>query len=126
MDDVLAIRKFFIDTISSDAIKQLNLGWLKQQERISKIQRYLNRNDINQTDIRQLDINLHNIEEDFYMRMESAGWTYLASIIREDLRFYESEEDHVNFIIFICFQYFRTKKFITGYGMNLMLMTTRY
>ena len=110
-DDIQAIRKIFIEPISSDEVKQLNLGWLKLYEGISNIQRYLNKHDLNQADIRQLEVNLHNIEEDHYMRMEKAAWTYLASIIREDLSFYEREEDHINFIIFVCFQYFRTKTF---------------
>ena len=79
-------------------------------EMISDLKQIVEEQDPHQEEIREVDVALHNIEEDYYGQMENIALSYLDSIISENLSFFESDEDHMKFILFVCFQYVRTKK----------------
>ena len=110
-DDIQAIQNVLISILPNDVSKKIHLDELKMHEMISDIKQIVEEQDSHQEDIRQLDVALHNIEEDYYGQLEKIALPYLESLISENLSFFESDEDHMNFILFICFQYLRTKKF---------------
>ena len=109
--EIHLIKKVFIDQLPDNEIKKLNMGWLNMFELISKIKRFTDGQDTDKKEIEQLNTFLHNCIENFYTKMENSAWIYLESIMREDLSFFDRDEDHINFLSFICFQYCRTKKF---------------
>ena len=117
-DEIQIIKKYFIEPMDSDLLKRLNMGWLDNFKQISGIQRFVERQrqltsnpdkEIIQL-LDALEVSLHNSEENFHGKIESDAENYLASIINEDLSFFERDKDHIGFLIYICLQYFRTKK----------------
>ena len=110
VEDIQAIHKLAIEPISSNELKQANIYWINVFEFKSKIQRIVDEQPADQEVIRQLNVDLHNFEEDFQSRLENIGKPYLDSIIQESLGFFETEKGCFDFLIFMCFQYFRTKK----------------
>ena len=117
-DEVRIIKTYLIEPMDSDLLKRLNMGWLDNFEQISEIQRFVERRrqltsnpdkEIIQL-FDALEVSLHNSEENFHSNIESDAKNYLASSINEDLSFFERDKDHIGFLIYICLQYFRTKK----------------
>ena len=109
-DDIRGIQNVLISIIPNGIAKNIHLDELEMLEMISVLKQIAEGQDLHQEEIRQLADALHNIEEDYYGQRENNALPYLDSIISENLSFFESDEDHMHFILFICFQYVRTKK----------------
>ena len=118
--DILIFRDLlFIDEIH-DELKPIIREYLEVfkmitdfQSAVNLLERQVSEEKISNTDMEEaqnLIIALHNFEEDCHTKIENTGMTYLCSIIKEDLSFFEKEEDHFKFLMYICLQYFRTKK----------------
>ena len=105
--------KNFIDKTSPKVVKSLNLDFLNLFTSTSKLKKQLD-NTTNITvdkekyaeEIRKLEINLMEIA---HGKMENLGHKLIAYRSLEDLKTIENDDYIFDAIMFICFQYFRTK-----------------
>jgi len=105
--------KNYINERSPEIVKSLNIDFLKLFTSTSRLKRALDKNlkNINkeayEEEIRKLEINIMEIA---HGKIENLGNHLIACQNLEDLKLLE-EQDLLNAsIMFLCFQYFRTKK----------------
>jgi hypothetical protein len=53
---------------------------------------------------------VNNFEEDMHGRTESKAIPYIQSILKKDIRFFETDLGYMEFIYFLCIQYLRTNR----------------
>jgi len=113
-NDCKWIRGIFINN-QSEPIKSLLEGWIKPIEEFIKLWDLQAKNGKVKDSLEtSKEIMLKNLLEELHMKIECAGMPGLCKIQSGDMAFLseckdESEED-ADFIIYLCFQYFRTKK----------------
>ena len=104
----------FINHISPESVRGLNLDFFHLFTSHYKLRKQLADSKLNTTEkdkveakIRELEVNLM---EDSHCIFESIGNKITNCTIPADLKFLEIEDDYFKTIMFLCFQYFRTKK----------------
>lgn len=102
--------KAIIEQDKRPFIRDLNYGWIDFFNQVFKIRDILSRQGISHphTD-KMLDVLVHNFEEDFHGKIESDSIKFLEMLYRKDLSFYDDDEQLIEFLFFICQQYFRTQ-----------------
>jgi len=105
--------KNFIDRTSPKVVKPLNLDFLNLFTSTSKLKKQLDNTTNIAVDkekyvkeIRKLEINLMEIA---HGKMENLGHKLIAYRSLEDLKTIENDDYIFDAIMFLCFQYFRTK-----------------
>ena len=89
-------------------LKQIDKIWLESYRFPFKLIEQLNSLGIKNEKLFQDIINQG--EESIYSKIEEIGKPYLDKILKEDCSFYDNFDDKFIFNLFICEQYFRTKK----------------
>lgn len=109
-----AFLEKFINHISPESVRSLNLDFFnlftshyKLRKQLSESKLITIEKDKLEAKIRELEVNLM---EDSHCIFESIGNKITNCRIPADLEFLESEDDFFETIMFLCFQYFRTKK----------------
>lgn len=105
--------KNFIDKTSPHVVKSLNFDFLNLFTSTSKLKKQLGRTinpvidkDKYAEEIRKLEINLMEIA---HGKMENLGHKLIACRSLDDLKTIEKDDYIFDAIMFLCFQYFRTK-----------------
>ena len=106
--EALWIEKLCIYENLPKELKQIDKMWLETYRYPFKLIEYLKTYGINDKNIFQKIINQG--EESIYCKTEEIGKTYLDRIYKEDCSFYENFDDKSDFNLYICEQFFRTKK----------------
>jgi len=102
--------KALIDQDKRPMIRKLNHGWIDFFNQVFKIRDLLDSHGVSHPEAdRMLDVLVHNFEEDFHGRIESDAIKFLEMLYRKDLAFYDDDDELIEFLFFICQQYFRTQ-----------------
>ncbi|TKA92654.1 DUF4238 domain-containing protein [Halopseudomonas bauzanensis] len=106
----LKFIKSLIDQDKRPMIRKLNHGWVDFFNQVFKIRDLLDSHGVSHPEAdRMLDVLVHNFEEDFHGKIESDAIKFLEMLYRKDLSFYDEDDELVEFLFFICQQYFRTQ-----------------
>ncbi|QNU63990.1 DUF4238 domain-containing protein [Vreelandella titanicae] len=106
----IKIIQAFIDQDKRPLIRKLNHGWIDFFNQVFKIRDLLDSHGVSHPEVdKMLDVLVHNFEEDFHGRIESDAIKFLEMLYRKDLSFYDDENELIDFLFFICQQYFRTQ-----------------
>ncbi|MFH7524865.1 DUF4238 domain-containing protein [Aeromonas sp. A5] len=99
-----------IDQDSRKIIRKLNRGWIDFFNRIFVIKKQLSECKISTPEADEIiDVIVHNLEEDFHSKIEAEAIKFLEMLYKRNLSFYDDEEQLIDFLFFICQQYFRTQ-----------------
>ncbi len=60
--------------------------------------------------LKEIDIAINNLAEDFHTKIEQDSISHLHSLLNKNTNFVNLDEEYLTFLIFLCTQYFRTKK----------------
>lgn len=92
-------------------LKSLHINFLNNYQAVFKFKKLIEVNNIDDPDINQeLDIAIHNLEEDLHCAVEDVGKKYLQLLYRKDTSFWNNEDDVMHFTYFLSVQYMRTQK----------------
>lgn len=109
-EEELEFLKRLIERDNRPLICKLNQGWIGFFNKIYEIKRIIDERGISHPDIDgMLDVLIHNYEEDFHSKIESDSIKFLEKMYNKDLSFYYDEDELIEFLFFICQQYFRTQ-----------------
>lgn len=107
----LEFIKAFINQDKRTMIRDLNLGWIDFFNEVFKIRELVVSDGISHPEVDNiLDVLIHNFEEDFHGKIESNAIKFLEKLYHKDLSFYDNDDQWIEFLFFICQQYFRTQK----------------
>lgn len=106
--EALWIEKISLNGNEPELLKDMCLSWIKTYRLPFQEINSLKARGINEPE--SFDKIIKEGEEKLYCKIEETGKPHLESIYNEDLSFYENDDGKVDFNIFICEQYFRTKK----------------
>ncbi|HDZ8893986.1 TPA: DUF4238 domain-containing protein [Aeromonas dhakensis] len=100
-----------IEQDSRKIIRKLNRGWIDFFNRIFVIKKQLSEYKISTPEADEIiDVIVHNLEEDFHSKIEAEAIKFLEMLYKKDLSFYDDDEEQlIEFLFFICQQYFRTQ-----------------
>ena len=102
--------KALIDQDKRPMIRDLNHGWIDFFNQVFKIRDLLDSHRMSHPEAdKMLDVLVHNFEEDFHGKIESDAIKFLEMLYRKDLSFFDDDDDLIEFLFFICQQYFRTQ-----------------
>lgn len=107
-EDIDYVRDLFLNDVSESvsSIYDRLFSLFSMVEQIDK----LAVNDLN-SDLAALKTNYaKNLEEEIQSEIESQGDKCLASLLEDDVTFFESEQGAAHFLNYICMQYIRTRK----------------
>ncbi|KAF0806051.1 hypothetical protein A6D6_01869 [Alcanivorax xiamenensis] len=91
-------------------IRDLNHGWIDFFNQVFKIKDLMESHGVSHPEADEmLDVLVHNFEEDFHGKIESDAIKFLEMLYRKDLSFYDDDDQLIEFLFFICQQYFRTQ-----------------
>lgn len=112
-DDCKLIRKIFINN-QPEPMKILLEGWIKPIEEFLQLYNSLAKcGEVKESAEASLELGLKNLLEELHMEIENAGMSGLSKLQLGDISFLSECKDgcveDVEFIIYLCFQYFRTK-----------------
>lgn len=108
--DILFIRKVAIEP-SKSKLEELNEGWIETFRAVELFRDFFDKNGYSHPEIDKLiDEAEHNFEEEFHTLIEGESIKYIDSILKQDVSFYSSDRDCMNFAFFLCTQYMRTNK----------------
>lgn len=107
-EDASWIEKLCIFDNLPNELKQIDRMWLASYRYPFKLIEHLKAIGINNKQIFQEIINQG--EESIYCKTEEIGKPYLDKIYKKDCSFYANFDDKTDFNLYICEQYFRTKK----------------
>jgi hypothetical protein len=104
------IKEFAIDR-SPPALQDSHLDLLKNFTFVFKFKKFVETIGIKDPEANKtVEALIHNLEEDLHTGIESTAIKYLASILGEDVGFYDTEDGCMEFILFLCVQHQRTEK----------------
>ena len=106
--EALCIERISLNGNEPKFLKEICLSWIQTYRLPYKTINALKACGINNPDL--FDKILKEGEEKLYCKVEKIGKPYLERLYNEDLAFYEKDDEKADFNIFICEQYFRTKK----------------
>ena len=104
----MCIERISLNGNEPKFLKEICLSWIQTYRLPYKTINALKACGINNPDL--FDKILKEGEEKLYCKVEKIGKPYLERLYNEDLAFYEKDDEKADFNIFICEQYFRTKK----------------
>jgi len=113
-DEEESFLKKLVVGMSHPSVKELNLDFFQTFTSHYKLTKQLGDSAISkdqrsfiENEIRKLEVNLM---EDSHGKMETSGMKLLAVIDSKNYNFLENQDDFYETMMFLCFQYFRTKK----------------
>jgi hypothetical protein len=108
--DIEFVKEFFIKQ-STPFLEKVHLKTLEFFTLVHKKKNELEKTGKSSPALNQkFDELINNFEEDFHAEVEGNAVKYIDLILNKDVKFFKEKEDRVNFLCFLCFQYFRTKK----------------
>ena len=109
--DEINFLKTMIEIDNRPLMKKLNYGWIEIFNKLFELKTLLNNKGISTLELENLfDVAICNFEEELHTQIEPIGDDFLKSLYNKDISFYQDESQTMSFFIFICQQYFRTKK----------------
>lgn len=106
----VTFTKDLIDQDQRPMIRKLNHGWLEFFNLVFKVRDLLDRQGTSHPQAaKMIDLLVHNFEEDFHAKIESNAVKFMEMLYRKDLSFYDKDDELIEFLFFLCQQYFRTQ-----------------
>lgn len=103
--------KQLIGVNQSEMLRKLNHGWIELFTTVFKIRGAVNDLGISDFDFeREIEKKIVNLSEDFHSKIESGAIRFLDGMLTSGSDFLHDEDSSVEFINYLCVQYFRTKK----------------
>lgn len=113
-EDEETFLRLFIENISSPLVKDFNLDFLsiftsasKLKKSLEQIKDSLSDKSVIEEEIRKIEINLM---EDSHCKFEEIGFKLISYRSLDDLKTILHDNYHHDGLMFLCFQYFRTRK----------------
>lgn len=115
LNDCKIIRKAFIEKESSSYMQQLLLGWVRPIELLIQLRPYSIQLDSSGELNEEIESLQRNALEELYTGIEKSALStlgYLLSQSEKEILIPDmiSDDKFVDFVLYLCFQYFRTKR----------------
>ncbi len=107
-DEAWWIEKISLDGNEPDLLQKMCLSWVQTYRTPYKLINALRKMGIDAKS--QFEKIINEGEEKLYCKSEEIGLPYFEKLYSEDLSFYDSIDGKSDFNIYICDQFFRTKK----------------
>lgn len=107
-DEAWWIEKISLDGNEPDLLQKMCLSWVQTYRTPYKLINALRKMGIDTKS--QFEKIINEGEEKLYCKSEEIGLPYFEKLYSEDLSFYDSIDGKSDFNIYICDQFFRTKK----------------
>jgi hypothetical protein len=107
-NELIYIEKIFCNE-KNKIIFELNKSWLSMFNLINELIKF-GKNISDEKIKMNINVYITEFNENLHTTIENNASKYLDSLYDEDLRFYETAEGNIEFNIFLCEQYFRTKR----------------
>lgn len=108
--DVEFVKKLAIEQ-STPFLEEVHLRTLEVFTSVFRVKTVLEKSGKNRPDYNQeIDELINNFEEELHGEVEKISISYINSILDKNIDFYKIKKDRMAFLIFLCFQYFRTNK----------------
>lgn len=97
-------------------LREMNVGWLPFFFKIGDLERVADElpEEMQRAAKKSLSIARSNLEEDLHGYIERKSVPLLDALRSRDMSFLDDEDSRIQFLIFLCTQYFRTKKMRTS------------
>ncbi|GAB2577048.1 DUF4238 domain-containing protein [Dyella jejuensis] len=110
-DEASFLEKVFEQPNQSPVLKQINQSWVKTYKQLSTLKRELESRQLLEGEIAQtLKDACRQSGENLQGAIENMGKPGLDALKNGDVSFWNNEDDRMAFQIFLCSQYFRTKR----------------
>ncbi|PMR68271.1 DUF4238 domain-containing protein [Halomonas heilongjiangensis] len=102
--------KLLIHTSNSEMLIKLNHGWVELFTTVFKLREAVNDLDVSDTELeKEIENKIITLGEDFHSKIESSAIKFLDGMLTQNIDFLDDEENVIEFIHYLCVQYFRTK-----------------
>lgn len=108
-EDLEFIKNFAIDP-AVPRLQQLHNNLVKQFNFVYEFKKKVEISGSSQKTYDEIDIAIHNLEEDLHCEIENAGIKYLKEILQHNINFYYNADECAEFLYYLSVQYFRTKR----------------
>jgi hypothetical protein len=109
-NDFAFIKRLAIDS-SPKHLQSLHTELVRQFNIVFQLREYILSKGVKDHELDNLlDIAIHNLEEEMHTGIENTAIKYIESILREDIKFYDTAEGCRDFSYFLCTQHMRTEK----------------
>lgn len=99
-----------INQHASETIRKLNHGWVELFTAIFKIREQVNNYGLSDDAFEaEIEKQIINLGEDFHCRIEEGAIKFLGGLLDSGTNFLADEDNVIEFIHYLCVQYFRTK-----------------
>ncbi|MHB0925204.1 MAG: DUF4238 domain-containing protein [Gallionellaceae bacterium] len=110
-NDIKFVIKFAIEPIKHKLLRELNTDWLNLFNLIFKLKNFVKEKGVIEPELNeQIELAIHNMEEDYHQSIEGNAIKHIDSILAKDISFFQTEKGRMDFAYFLCVQYMRTKK----------------
>jgi len=107
----ITFLKQFIEQSQRPMLRTLNDGWVSLFDSVFRIRDSVRESGKSNGEIEELlDVAICNFEEEIHSKVETDGEYYLDLLYDRDLSFWESDEELIPFLHYLCLQYFRTQR----------------
>ena len=108
--ELAMVRALVVDQMHQ-GLKEVNEGWLTSFTAVFRLRDLIDNSGLMTAEIEgEMNVLIHNMEENLHEQLERLGLPLLRSILDEDISFYGSEQGCIDFAFFIATQYMRTAK----------------
>jgi len=109
-NEEISYLKLFAGIYSSEPQNEANLDLVIFFEKLQQYQLLIESfEDTSESELQKVLDNIFNSIENYHEVIESIGHKYLDKILKKDISFYFFSEHYIEFIMFLCHQYIRTK-----------------
>lgn len=109
-DQDIEVIGLIVNKSHSEMIKKLNHGWIELFTAVFKIREKVNDLGISDSDFEQeIEKKIVNLSENFHSNIESGAIKFLEGMLTNNTDFLSDEDSAIEFIHYLCVQYFRTK-----------------
>lgn len=119
-NEEIIFLKEYIKKSERSFLHTLNAGWIHLFDQIFSIRKAINNAGGSDPKIENMiEVTICNFEEELQTKVESDGEKYLNRLYDEDLSFYDSDDDLIPFLYYLCLQYLRTQKMASNVSQSL-------
>ncbi|KEK26512.1 DUF4238 domain-containing protein [Shewanella xiamenensis] len=107
----ISFLTLLINQHTSEAIQKLNHGWVELFTAVFKIREQVNNHGLSDDEFEaEVEKQIINLGEDFHCGIEEGAIKFLDGLLDSGTNFLADEDNAIEFIHYLCVQYFRTKK----------------
>ncbi|ENM1934612.1 DUF4238 domain-containing protein [Vibrio cholerae] len=113
----VSFLRLLINQHSTEMIRKLNHGWIDLFTAVFTIREKVNQSGLSCDDFEaEIEKQIINLGEDFHGEIEERAIKFLDGLLNNETNYLTDEENAIEFIHYLCVQYFRTKNMKESVG----------